>query len=75
MKFLLPLSGLLALASAHGYVDFPPARQAGAATDSACGKSIGDEIRRDNTSHVEGLPELAAKTALTSGNHLAFAAQ
>lgn len=63
---LLSLGGLVALVAAHGYVDFPPARQAGSASVAACGKSVTDDIKRDNTSHVEGLPELAAKD---SGYH------
>ncbi|KAK8123935.1 hypothetical protein PG999_003853 [Apiospora kogelbergensis] len=39
----------------------PPARQGGDASVAACGKAVVDTIRADNTSHVEGLPELAAK--------------
>lgn len=56
-------ASLAATAAAHGYVDFPAARQAGNASVAACGSSVVADIRRDNTSHVEGLPELAAKDA------------
>jgi predicted carbohydrate-binding protein with CBM5 and CBM33 domain len=60
---LLSLLGLLPrLAASHGYLSSPPARQAGAATALACGKPITDAILRDNTSHIEGLPELAARS-------------
>ncbi|KAI1849776.1 hypothetical protein JX266_004725 [Neoarthrinium moseri] len=61
---MLSIVSLLALAStvaAHGYVSSPPAREAGNAAVAACGKSVVNDIKRDNTSHVEGLPELAAK--------------
>jgi hypothetical protein len=51
----------IAPASAHGYLSHPPARQAGPATSAACGKPITDAILRDNTSHIEGLPELALR--------------
>jgi hypothetical protein len=66
----LSLLRLLVLATtvvAHGYVSSPPARQAGPATDAACGKLVADVIRADNTSHVEGLPEEAAQAG--SGYH------
>lgn len=58
----LLLLNLLPPASAHGYVAQPPARQAGPSTSAACGKPITDAIIRDNTSHVEGLPELAFRS-------------
>ncbi|KAH8894895.1 hypothetical protein GQ53DRAFT_820561 [Thozetella sp. PMI_491] len=61
MKFALPLTILAALVSAHGYVESPPARQVGPAAVAVCGKEITDDIRRDNSSHIEGLPELAAE--------------
>lgn len=63
---LFALAGIAAMVSAHGYVDYPAARQVGAASIAACGKSVTDDIKKDNTSHVEGLPELAAKD---SGYH------
>ncbi|KAH6654806.1 hypothetical protein BKA67DRAFT_518183 [Truncatella angustata] len=46
--------------AAHGYVSSPPARQVGNASVAACGQSVVNNIKADNTSHVEGLPELAA---------------
>ncbi|KAK6064361.1 hypothetical protein SCUP515_11828 [Seiridium cupressi] len=46
---------------AHGYVSSPAVRQPGNAAVAACGSSVVDNIRNDNTSHVEGLPELAAQ--------------
>ena len=62
------LSILLALISylpfliqAHGYVSWPPIRSVGPAMVAACGALIAAEIERDNTSHVEGLPELAMR--------------
>jgi len=48
--------------SAHGYLLHPPSRAAGPATLSACGKPITDAILRDNTSHIEGLPELSLQS-------------
>lgn len=59
---LLLLPFLVPPASAHGYLSHPPARAAGPATSAACGKPITDAILRDNTSHVEGLPELALRS-------------
>ena len=61
---LLTISSLSLLpspASAHGYISHPPARAAGSSTLAACGKPVTSAIQRDNTSHVEGLPELAAR--------------
>ncbi|KAI1337827.1 hypothetical protein F5Y15DRAFT_417616 [Xylariaceae sp. FL0016] len=60
---LLPLAGLAATAAAHGYIASPPMRSPGAAATAACGPSVVQDIVRDKTSHVEGLPELAAKDA------------
>jgi hypothetical protein len=57
---LLPLATLAATVAAHGYVSSPTARQWGNAAIAACGQSVVNSIRADNTSHVEGLPELAA---------------
>lgn len=51
---------LLAPVSAHGYVESPPTRHPGPASLAACGAAVTEDITRDNTSHVEGLPELAA---------------
>ncbi|RYP66446.1 hypothetical protein DL771_007775 [Monosporascus sp. 5C6A] len=46
--------------TATGLISSPPSRSPGATTARACGQRIADEIRRDPTSHVEGLPELGA---------------
>lgn len=62
LLLLFLILNLLTPASAHGYLSHPPARSAGPATSSACGKPITDAILRDNTSHIEGLPELAFRT-------------
>ncbi|KAK7936672.1 uncharacterized protein PG986_015110 [Apiospora aurea] len=51
----------------HGYISSPAARQGGDASVAACGRSVVDTILADNTSHVEGLPELAAEAG--SGYH------
>ena len=70
-KMLTPfitLSALTALVHGHGYISSPPMRMPGNATTTACGKSVVADIVRDKTSHVEGLPELAAKD---SGYHAA----
>jgi hypothetical protein len=45
----------------HGLITSPPSRPVGPAIIAACGPSVSQSIRSDNTSHVEGLPELAAK--------------
>ncbi|KAI0804149.1 hypothetical protein GGR55DRAFT_334860 [Xylaria sp. FL0064] len=60
---LLELSALAALVQGHGYISSPPMRMPGDATTAACGKSVVADIVRDKTSHVEGLPELAAADA------------
>jgi hypothetical protein len=65
---LLPVLALLGTAAGHGYVSSPAARKPGDAAVAACGSSVVNDIVRDNTSHVEGLPELAAKD---SGYHAA----
>lgn len=49
--------------SAHGVITKPIPRAAGSATTAACGKAIVTNIQGDITSHVEGLPELAAINA------------
>ncbi|KAI0127850.1 hypothetical protein BJ170DRAFT_702109 [Xylariales sp. AK1849] len=56
-----PILALAATVSAHGYLSSPPARQYGDAAIAACGPSVVASIKADNTSHVEGLPELAAQ--------------
>ncbi|KAK3938368.1 hypothetical protein QBC46DRAFT_460307 [Diplogelasinospora grovesii] len=55
------LANLTAPVSGHGYIAGPPARRAGPVTSSVCGPLVAADILRDNTSHVEGLPELAAR--------------
>ncbi|GAW22382.1 hypothetical protein EKO27_g6194 [Xylaria grammica] len=61
LSTLLQLASLAALAQGHGYISTPAMRMPGESTTSACGKSVVADIVRDKTSHVEGLPELAAK--------------
>ncbi|KAL7626777.1 hypothetical protein AAE478_003551 [Parahypoxylon ruwenzoriense] len=60
---LLPLAALAATASAHGLISSPTPRKPGDASVAACGQSVVDDIVKDETSHVEGLPELAAVDA------------
>ncbi|KAI1085623.1 hypothetical protein F5B20DRAFT_9624 [Whalleya microplaca] len=57
---VVPLVALAATVSAHGYISSPPMRTPGDATAAACGSGVVNEISGDKTSHVEGLPELAA---------------
>ncbi|OAL51644.1 hypothetical protein IQ07DRAFT_386717 [Pyrenochaeta sp. DS3sAY3a] len=45
----------------HGLITTPPSRPTGPAIIANCGPKVEQDIRLDNTSHVEGLPELAAK--------------
>ncbi|KAK4239635.1 hypothetical protein C8A03DRAFT_13988 [Achaetomium macrosporum] len=52
---LLTLAGLVAQASAHGLVQKPATRTPGAATEAACGKTMADFYRADNTSYPEAL--------------------
>ncbi|KAI3343987.1 hypothetical protein F4824DRAFT_507734 [Ustulina deusta] len=61
LSAVLPLAALAALAHGHGYISEPAMRMPGDATAAACGTSVVADIVRDKTSHVEGLPELAAK--------------
>lgn len=44
----------------HGIITTPAPRAVGAASLAACGSGVTKLIRADNTSHVEGLPEIAA---------------
>ncbi len=60
-RTLLLFLGLASVVLCHGYVDWPPAREAGEATAAACGAAVQKEIVRDNTSHIEGLPEIATR--------------
>lgn len=68
LSTLLSLATFVAIARGHGYISTPAMRMPGDATTAACGKSVVADIVRDKTSHVEGLPELAAKD---SGYHAA----
>ncbi|KAK3321308.1 hypothetical protein B0T19DRAFT_466656 [Cercophora scortea] len=52
---LLGLAGLAAQASAHGLVQKPAARQPGDATAAACGKTMQQFYKADNTSYPEAL--------------------
>lgn len=56
LAYVFPL-----LVQAHGFVLSPPTRSVGPATVAACGALIASEIALDNTSHVEGLPELTVR--------------
>ncbi|KAH8166992.1 hypothetical protein CIB48_g1224 [Xylaria polymorpha] len=63
LSTLIQLASLAALVQGHGYISSPAMRMPGDATKAACGGSVVADIVRDKTSHVEGLPELAAKDA------------
>jgi hypothetical protein len=45
----------------HGLIQTPPSRPVGPAIIANCGNGVVTQIKQDNTSHVEGLPEAAAK--------------
>jgi hypothetical protein len=51
---------LLPTVFGHGLITSPPSRPVGPAIIANCGPKVEQDIRLDNTSHVEGLPELAA---------------
>jgi len=61
----LLLTTLVALLPAtvlsHGLIASPPSRAIGPAILANCGSKVTQNIQKDNTSYVEGLPELAAK--------------
>ncbi|KAI0165918.1 hypothetical protein GGR57DRAFT_142001 [Xylariaceae sp. FL1272] len=57
---ILQLGALAAVVQGHGFIATPAMRMPGNATTAACGKSVVSDINKDKTSHVEGLPELAA---------------
>jgi hypothetical protein len=59
----LPILALAFLPTvlSHGLITTPPSRPVGPAILANCGPKVEQDIRLDNTSHVEGLPELAAK--------------
>ncbi|PBP15904.1 hypothetical protein BUE80_DR013342 [Diplocarpon rosae] len=46
----------------HGALTSPPTRAVGPAMDAACGPAVAALVRADNTSHVEDMPEAAART-------------
>ncbi|TVY84652.1 hypothetical protein LSUE1_G000519 [Lachnellula suecica] len=63
MHFLSNLVAIAALATtalSHGIITSPYPRAIGAASLAACGPTVQANIKGDNTSHVEGLPEAAA---------------
>ncbi|KAF1945605.1 hypothetical protein EJ02DRAFT_368916 [Clathrospora elynae] len=45
----------------HGLILLPPSRPVGPALVANCGPKVAQDIRLDNTSHIESRPELAAK--------------
>jgi hypothetical protein len=60
----LTIAALLTIVPAvlgHGLIQSPPARPIGPALTANCGPKVEQDIRLDNTSHVESRPELAAK--------------
>ncbi|OTA66810.1 hypothetical protein K449DRAFT_325848 [Hypoxylon sp. EC38] len=57
---LVSLAVFAATVSAHGLISKPTPRGPGDASVAACGASVVNNIKGDKTSHVEGLPELAA---------------
>ena len=61
MHFTIPLLALVPAVLSHGLIQVPPSRPAGAALTANCGSGVAKQIIADNTSHVEGLPEAAAK--------------
>lgn len=62
-KSFFCLAGLATTAFSHGIITSPPVRAVGSAMIAACGASVAALITADNTSHVEGQPEAAAKEA------------
>ena len=66
----LTVLALSTTALSHGIITKPIPRAPGAASFSYCGPSVTNNIKGDNTSHVEDLPEAAAKDKLYQGNAL-----
>jgi hypothetical protein len=58
---LISTAALASTALSHGIITKPFPRAIGAASLAACGPTVQANIKSDNTSHVEGLPEAAAK--------------
>lgn len=57
---LLTVAAVAGTAFSHGIITKPNPRAIGAASLAACGSTVTNNIKGDNTSHVEGLPEAAA---------------
>ncbi|KAL2063176.1 hypothetical protein VTL71DRAFT_6248 [Oculimacula yallundae] len=57
---ILALAALASTVFSHGLITSPPCRNPGPAMDAACGKSVSALITKDNTSHIEDMPEAAA---------------
>jgi hypothetical protein len=55
------LFALIPAVLGHGLIQTPPSRPVGDAINANCGAGVVTQIKQDNTSHVEGLPEAAAK--------------
>ncbi|KAG9231084.1 hypothetical protein BJ875DRAFT_407635 [Amylocarpus encephaloides] len=64
---LTTLACLASTALSHGVITKPTPRGPGAASLAACGPSVTNNIKGDLTSHVEDLPEAAAKDSLYQG--------
>ncbi|KAF2853763.1 hypothetical protein T440DRAFT_288361 [Plenodomus tracheiphilus IPT5] len=64
---LIPVALLPSLVLSHGLIISPPSRPVGPSIASTCGPAVTQNIRSDNTSHVEGLPELLASTPTYQG--------
>jgi hypothetical protein len=57
---VVALASLASIVSSHGLITSPYPRAVGAASLANCGTGVTQQIKADNTSHVEGLPEAAA---------------
>jgi hypothetical protein len=64
MHFTFPLLALIPSVLSHGLITSPPSRPIGPAILANCGPKVTQDIRLDNTSHVESRPELAAKDSV-----------
>ncbi len=62
LSVTLLLGALAPTVLSHGLITTPPARTFGAGMTAACGSAVSAQVAADPTSHVEGLPEAAAKT-------------
>ena len=61
LNSLIVAASLAASVSSHGLITKPVPRGPGAASLAACGSAVTNNIKGDLTSHVEGLPEAAAR--------------